>query len=427
MPGVAVVADSTWAAFKGRDALVVEWAEGAFAGESSATLSAQFQELLTKPTFTLHDSGQRRAGAGNGGARPSRRPTSSRSSRMRRSSRTTARRISATAKCFITGPLQMPARAEASWRRRWAFRASACTCSPRALAVASAGGCCRTTPLKPPSFRARSARRCRSSTTALAICSTITIVLPRRSAFAPGSTPTASIVAWDHVIVSVSRNAYRKDPRPPFSTETYGSYIGRVKDSERNGSGSAADAHSRTRGCATARRATGVPDRRVARSVARGERVCDRNDDRRARRQARRSAVDMRLEFLGESARRAAESRSTRRSYDPSRMRRVLIGGRRARRISAARRPKAVRAGLRRTSPLARTARRSSSSRWTTRKRVVDSQSDRCRRRRPAGQPLGARGAGRGRDHRRARRGVLWRRADRTRARDRHATSTTIA
>ena len=44
MPGVAVVADSTWAAFKGRDALV-EWDEGPYRGESSASLHAQFAEL----------------------------------------------------------------------------------------------------------------------------------------------------------------------------------------------------------------------------------------------------------------------------------------------------------------------------------------------------------------------------------------------
>ena len=36
MPGVAVVADSTWAAFKGRDALVVQWDEGPYAAESNA-------------------------------------------------------------------------------------------------------------------------------------------------------------------------------------------------------------------------------------------------------------------------------------------------------------------------------------------------------------------------------------------------------
>ena len=49
MPGVAVVADSTWAAFKGRDALVVQWAEGEFANESHATLAEQARGLIEKP------------------------------------------------------------------------------------------------------------------------------------------------------------------------------------------------------------------------------------------------------------------------------------------------------------------------------------------------------------------------------------------
>ena len=58
MPGVAVVADSTWAAFKGRDALVVQWEEGPYANESNATLTEQFQKLLAAPPATLHNSGR---------------------------------------------------------------------------------------------------------------------------------------------------------------------------------------------------------------------------------------------------------------------------------------------------------------------------------------------------------------------------------
>ena len=58
MPGVAVVADSTWAAFKGRDALVVQWDEGPYAGESNASLTDQFQKLLAAPPATLHNSGR---------------------------------------------------------------------------------------------------------------------------------------------------------------------------------------------------------------------------------------------------------------------------------------------------------------------------------------------------------------------------------
>ncbi len=57
MPGVAVVADSTWAAFKGRDALRVTWDEGEFGGESSATLSAQCSTLLRETGTTVRAVG----------------------------------------------------------------------------------------------------------------------------------------------------------------------------------------------------------------------------------------------------------------------------------------------------------------------------------------------------------------------------------
>ncbi len=55
--GIAVVADSTWAAMRGRDALEIEWDEGEHAQESSATLRKQFDELVSRPGGTLvrHD------------------------------------------------------------------------------------------------------------------------------------------------------------------------------------------------------------------------------------------------------------------------------------------------------------------------------------------------------------------------------------
>ena len=62
------------------------------------------------------------------------------------------------------------------------------------------------------------------------------------------------IVAWDHVIASCSRNAYRKDPRGAHSTETYGSYVGRVQNARSSSTPICSRRASRTRGCATARR-----------------------------------------------------------------------------------------------------------------------------------------------------------------------------
>lgn len=45
-PGVAVIADNTWAALQGQRALKIEWTPGPYATESSATLDAQCAQLL---------------------------------------------------------------------------------------------------------------------------------------------------------------------------------------------------------------------------------------------------------------------------------------------------------------------------------------------------------------------------------------------
>jgi len=55
--GVAVVADSTWAAFKGRDALKVTWDEGSGASESTAALRARCEELGKSPGRPFRQEG----------------------------------------------------------------------------------------------------------------------------------------------------------------------------------------------------------------------------------------------------------------------------------------------------------------------------------------------------------------------------------
>ena len=57
--GVAVLADSTWAAFRGREALRVEWDEGPNAGLDSASVRRSLEEGLANPTGTA-----RKVGAG---------------------------------------------------------------------------------------------------------------------------------------------------------------------------------------------------------------------------------------------------------------------------------------------------------------------------------------------------------------------------
>jgi isoquinoline 1-oxidoreductase beta subunit len=46
--GIAVIADSTWAALKGRERLKVEWKPGPWTGESTSALAAKANELLDK-------------------------------------------------------------------------------------------------------------------------------------------------------------------------------------------------------------------------------------------------------------------------------------------------------------------------------------------------------------------------------------------
>jgi CO/xanthine dehydrogenase Mo-binding subunit len=55
--GVAAVADSTWAAMKARDALVVTWDEGAAKSETTEALFAQMRDLVSKEGKRLRNDG----------------------------------------------------------------------------------------------------------------------------------------------------------------------------------------------------------------------------------------------------------------------------------------------------------------------------------------------------------------------------------
>lgn len=54
---VAVIAENTWAALKGREALSIQWDEGSAASESSASLRGQFEELTAKPARRFRNDG----------------------------------------------------------------------------------------------------------------------------------------------------------------------------------------------------------------------------------------------------------------------------------------------------------------------------------------------------------------------------------
>jgi isoquinoline 1-oxidoreductase beta subunit len=67
--GVAVVADSTWHAMKGREALTVEWNEGPGAAESSESLGRQMEDLAGKPGRTVRNDGDAAAALGKAARR----------------------------------------------------------------------------------------------------------------------------------------------------------------------------------------------------------------------------------------------------------------------------------------------------------------------------------------------------------------------
>src|SRR5207245_5307843 len=55
--GGAVIARSTWAALKGRDALVVRWDDGPHANYDSAAYKAQLEETARKPGKMVRNEG----------------------------------------------------------------------------------------------------------------------------------------------------------------------------------------------------------------------------------------------------------------------------------------------------------------------------------------------------------------------------------
>ncbi|MGE3274925.1 MAG: molybdopterin cofactor-binding domain-containing protein [Vicinamibacterales bacterium] len=322
MSGVAVVADSTWAAFKGREALRVEWSEGRHATESSETLTAQFRELLETPVDTLHDSGSVET------ALAAAAHTVDATFEYGFVSHATLEPHNCTAEfrdgeCYIRGPLQMPG----SGRQ---VVAAALGIPPERVHVQSTrigGGFGR---------RLMSDFAAEAAVISRATGRPIQVVETREGDLAhdyyrgagmqrlrAGADASGRVTAWDHTIVSVSRNAYRRDPRPAWSTEMYGSYIGRVDTLEQT------EPDLQPTRIPNARLRYGQPTSGVpvgawrAPSHVANAFVIESVIDELAT-AAGRSAVDMRLDFLGEPGDMPANPANPS-PYDPARMKRVIL------------------------------------------------------------------------------------------------------
>lgn len=322
MPGVAVVADSTWAAFKGREALSIQWDEGPYADESSATLNDQFQKLIAAPPATLHSSGRVDE------ALESAALVIDNTFAYPFVSHATLEPHNCTADfrdgaIWVRGPIQMPMSARSIVARVTGLPAD----KVHVHATRIGGGFGR---------RLMSDYAAEAAFIAKAINGAVMVIDSREGdlqhdyyrpasmqRLRAGLDAQGKIVAWDHVIASCSRNVYRKDPRGEHSTETYGAYCGRVQRVEQ------LDADLTPARIANARLRygsplTGVPTGawRAPAHVVNAFTIETTIDELATR--AKRSPVAMRLEILGEPE-DVPKAENAVSAYDPSRMKRVLL------------------------------------------------------------------------------------------------------
>ena len=322
MPGVAVIADSTWAAFKGRDALVVQWDEGPYASESNATLTEQFQKLLAAPPATLHNSGRVEDALATAAI------VVDNTYSYPFVSHATLEPHNCTAdfrdgEMWVRGPIQMPMSAQAVVARATGLPMN----KIHVHSTRIGGGFGR---------RLMSDYAAEAAFIAKAINGAVMVIDNREGdlqhdyyrpasmqRLRAGVDAQGKIIAWDHVITSCSRNVYRKDPRGEHSTETYGSYVGRVQNLQQ------LDADLQPTRIANARLRYGAPLTGVATGAWRAPAhvvnafTIETTIDELAAR-AKRSPVDLRLEILGEAADvpKVPDDQSP---YDPTRMREVLL------------------------------------------------------------------------------------------------------
>ena len=322
MPGVAVVADTTWAAFKGRDALVVQWEEGPYASESNASLIEQFQTLLAAPPATLHNSGRVDEALASAAI------VVDNTFSYPFVSHATLEPHNCSAEfkngeVWVRGPIQMPTSAISV-----VARATGLPIDKVHVDFTRIGG----------GFgrRLMSDYAAEAAVIAKAINGAVMMIDTRegdlqhdyyrpasRQRLRAGLDADGQIVAWDHVIASCSRNVYRKDPRGEHSTESYGSYVGRVQRLDQ------LDADLQPTRIPNARLRYGAPLTGVATGAWRAPAhvvnafTIETTIDELAAR-AKRSPVDLRLDILGESndVPKSADDASP---YDPMRMREVLL------------------------------------------------------------------------------------------------------
>jgi isoquinoline 1-oxidoreductase beta subunit len=228
-PGVAVVADSTWAAFRGRDALNVTWDEGEGARESTESLDEQFRMLAARPGKILRDTGDvDRAFAG----------ATTRVDAVYAApflAHATLEPQNCVAhvhdgRCDVVGPLQMPTSGAGIIAEVLGIPRDAISIRVTRLG----GGFGR---------RLMSDYAVEAAYVSRAAGAPVQVVWSREDDFRhdyyrpssyhhvrAGLDSRGRLTAWHHHLISTSRNHYRLGATPPESTETYGMLAGRSPD-----------------------------------------------------------------------------------------------------------------------------------------------------------------------------------------------------
>jgi isoquinoline 1-oxidoreductase beta subunit len=220
LPGVAVVADSTWAAFQGRDALKVEWDDGPGAAESSAALFRQLAELGGQPGKVLRQDGDPARALAGAARRVEAVYT------VPFLAHAALEPVNCTAelagdRCEIWGPLQDP-----SGARDLVARATGLPAEKVAVHLLRSGG----------GFgrRLMSDFAVEAALVARAAGRPVQVVWTRaddlrhdfyrpagRHQLAAGLDREGRLVAWTHHLINPSRYQFRRDEAPPEASEMY--------------------------------------------------------------------------------------------------------------------------------------------------------------------------------------------------------------
>lgn len=230
-PGVAVIATSTWAAKKGREVLKIDWDEGPHAKEGTEQLSRWFAETALKSGKVLRESGNFED------ALKSAKYKVEVDYESPFLPHATMEPQNCTAHvhdgvCEIWGPMQMPGSAQSIVEKATGIPAG----NIKIHITRLGGGFGR---------RLMSDYVAEAAVISQKINAPVQIVWTREDDMQHDYYRTAShhrlrigadeqgnMIAWSHHLMSVSRNAYRLDKRPPESTETYGMFAPRSEDAK---------------------------------------------------------------------------------------------------------------------------------------------------------------------------------------------------